>query len=67
MWDEPDITNGVITMYTVTVTEDGESAPLGQEDVVLQTNFTRDDLEPFTSYIFEVVAVTGGGTGPSQL
>lgn len=52
-------------MYTIQVMEDGENTLLVQEDTGLLTNFTRDELDPFTLYFFEVAAVTGGGTGPS--
>ena len=62
MWMEPESIKGMLLMYIVT-TRSGE-------DVINITNvsstaFTvESSLNPFVLYTFEVVAVTGAGSGP---
>ncbi|ORU94949.1 MAG: hypothetical protein A6F71_10065 [Cycloclasticus sp. symbiont of Poecilosclerida sp. M] len=61
-WQEPEITNGLITSYRLTISID--SGPLNTNDIE-DTTFIADMLSPFTNYSFEVAAVTSAGTGMS--
>ena len=59
--------NGIIRSYTVTYFPTNNASALPIEESVLgnETSFTASDLEPFTNYTFEVVAVTIS-QGPSD-
>ena len=52
--------NGIIRSYAITYFPTSNASALPIEDTVLgnETSFTASDLEPFTNYTFEVVAVT---------
>jgi netrin-G3 ligand len=62
-WQPPAIPNGVITSYTVTYNQTGETS------LVVQTGeqYTIPGLNPYSYYQFTVFASTSLGDGPPTL
>ena len=66
-WQTPAITNGVIVRYELSISSDALTGS-GQGEFNItdsELEFTATMLSPFTSYTFEVAAVTGAGRGAS--
>ena len=69
-WDEPDVTNGIITMYEI-IYSSGNHTILDDNATVVEVTATRnnvyqfiiDGLDPFTVYTFAVRAFTRIGAG----
>lgn len=63
-WDPPLLheRNGIITNYTIILMVDGISTVFTTN----VTTLTAVGLHPFTTYIFNVLAFTNIGTGPSS-
>ncbi len=68
-WMAPSIHNGNIIRYELTVSSTSPSAP-GQGEFNLSNTsleYAATMLSPFTSYTFELAAVTGAGRGASVI
>ena len=69
-WDEPVVTNGIITMYEI-LHSSGNHTVLDDNATVVEVNATMntsyefiiDELDPFTVYTFAVRAYTRIGAG----
>ena len=62
-WQEPEITNGVIIHYLVTVISGPQL--INEDEMTTDLSFSADELTPFTNYTFAVSAVTSAGEGLS--
>ena len=69
-WTRPEYPNGVISEYVLEYDDESLitiSIPvqfINDSDEYNETNITVEYLNEFTNYIFNLSAVTGGGTGP---
>ena len=60
-WQEPEMPNGNIIHYLVTVTSGSQLI----NEMTTDLSFFADELTPFTNYTFAVSAVTSAGEGMS--
>ena len=61
-WMEPAQRNGIIQHYILTT-----RSAINFTNITMGTSLNLDALEPFTEYMFEVVAVTGAGSGMAAM
>ena len=63
-WNSPDITNGIIRYYTVAyrLNDSSQTMELNSTDVTV----VLTSLDPFSHYVFYVVAVTVASSDPSE-
>ena len=72
-WRRPEYPNGVISEYVLEYVNESLTQPItisipvqfiNDSDEYNETNITVEYLNEFTNYTFNLLAVTGGGTGP---
>ena len=63
-WNPPDITNGIIRYYTVVyrLNDNSETMELNSTNVTVVVT----GLDPFSHYVFYVLAVTVASSDPSE-
>ena len=63
-WDQPDITNGIIRYYTVVYRLNDSSQTAEQNSTDTMTVVAN--LDPFSNYVFYVLAFTVASSDPSD-
>ena len=62
-WSEPSVPNGIITGYTLTVSNVSNTSEVSLSSADM--NYRAENLNEFTDYTFGVAACTRVGKGPS--
>ncbi len=63
-WLEPDIPNGEITMYTVSISD---TDAINQSNSTTETEVVIEGLTPFTTYTVLVYGFTSAGRGDPEV
>ena len=63
-WDKPNITNGIIRYYLVVYGRNGSMDRMELNSTIVTAVMSR--LNPFTTYVFHVIAVTVAQSNPSE-